>query len=557
MQDENKHINHKQTIEYLNQIFENSKNSKLDYSGKVDIDPAIRYIAELFNTTHIQSCLFAIIFNFQMDDTEIGFERLLKFLGLGMTDYFDLKSDVKLLIDKRLIILKRDNNTKNLYNSSFTINQKVLDALFENKSIEDGLSESEVTYVLFCSHISRVIRQNSMRRLSIYELVELVTDIENRNQNLTAIKLLKELRIEIEERIILYSLSESLTGDNESMVNLSSMIKQIFGTESYMSILSSFMTREQDLQLKELVEIESKGCVEDALIGLTTKGKTILLGDSATFYNIQVSTKHNLIRCESIVEKQLFFNEKLKSEIDFFKSSIRPENLLKLKEKLLESKIKKSIVTIFDGLPGSGKTESCYQIAKELGYDLFVLDFTQMKSAYYSESQKLVREAFDEYREVCKTNVRPVILLINECDGLLHQRISSSDSHSSDQTENEIQTILLEEFEKSNDVIILTTNIIDNIDNAFYRRFLFKIRFDNPDKKVIKQIYQSKLPWLQDDEFEKLSTIELSGGEIDNVVTKIVLHEVIHSEKPSLEIIRDFCRQEKVEKRKMKKLGFN
>ena len=369
---------------------------------------------------------------------------------------------------------------------------------------------------------------------------------------------MKECRVEIEERIILYSLLESLTSDNESSINLSSLIKDIFGIEDYMTILSSLKKGEQDLQLKELIEVESIGFIEDATLSLTDKAKKILLGDAASFYKKQINTKHQLIRCENILEKQLFFNDKLKNDLDFFKSSIIPENLLKLKDKLSESKIKKSIVSLFEGLPGSGKTESCYQIAKELGYDLFVLDFTQMKSAYYSESQKLVKEAFNEYREVCKTNVRQVIMVINEADGLLHQRTNSGeDGHSCDLTENEIQTILLEEFEKSNDIIILTTNMINSIDIAFYRRFLFKIKFDKPDEKVLTQIYKSKLPWLMNEELDSLSKIELSGGEIDNVVTKIVLYDVVHSGKPSLEVIKDFCRQEKVEKRKMNKLGFN
>ena len=550
-------INHKLTVEYLTLIFEKSNDSKLNYADDKQMEDAIRFISELFHTTPTQSGLLSVIFCFQMDNHEVSFERLLNYLGLQLQDYFDLQTEVQELINQRILKSKRDNlNTKNLYHSSYTVNPKVIDALFGNKSIEEGLKEPEQDFVQFCGHISRVIRSFSTRRFTIYDLVEQVSSIENRNPNLVAIQSLKELQLPIEERILLYSLTESLTSDNESMVNLSNLIKQIFGTENYHSILSSFMQIEQELQLKELVQVESKGFVEDALIGLTPKSKTLLLGDSFTFYSKQGNTKHTLIRCETITPKQLFFNDKLKSEIDFFKSSIKPENLNKLKEKLTTSNIKKSIITLFDGCPGTGKTESTYQIARELGYDLFLLDFTQMKSAYYSESQRLVKEAFNEYREICKSNQRPVILLINEADGLLHQRINNTENHSSDHTENEIQSILLEEFEKSNDIIILTTNLMDNIDSAFYRRFLFKIRFDQPSKEVIKQIFESKLFWLSENDLAQISTIELTGGEIDNIVTKILLHEVIHSEHPTVEQIIEFCKQEKTGKQKTAKVGF-
>jgi len=548
-------VNHKQTVRNLEIIFDNSKKSKLDYSDKT-VYNAIQSTSKLLGISHIQSCLFAIIFMFNIDDNEISSERLINFLDLKITDYFDIKGDIEMLVSKNLIKYKRENGGKNLYNSSFNVNQKVIDAIFNNGSIDDALAQPELDFIQFCSHVKRRVQNNSYKNKSVFELCEQITELENKNINLSSIQYLIENKIEIEERIVLYSLIDSLT-DNEHQINLMSLLKEIFGAVDSISIAGSIIAGNQDIEQKKLVEIESKGFVEDATISLTNKAKDLLLGNSANLYKVKVDTKHQLIRCESIQEKQLFFNEKLKNELDFFKASIQNDNLVKLKTKLSESKIKKSIVTIFEGIPGSGKTESCYQIAKELRYDLFVLDFTQMKSTYYSESQTLVKKSFTEFREICRVNERPVIMVINECDGLLHQRISTGDGQSSDHTENEIQTILLEEFEKSDDIIILTTNLINSIDVAFYRRFLFKIRFDNPDKEVLKQIYKSKLSWLEEEELERLSAVELSGGEVDNVVTKVLINEVINSKKSTIYDILEFCKQEKVDKKKTTKLGFN
>ena len=555
MQEQTNH-NHKQTVRNLEIIFDSSKKSKLEYSGDKLVESAIQSTSKLFGISHVQSCLFAIIFMFNIDDNEISSERLINFLDLKITDYFDIKGDIELLVSKNLIKYKRENGGKNLYNSSFNVNQKVIDAIFNNGSIDEALAQPELDFIQFCSHVKRRVQNNSYKDKSVFELCEQITELENKNINLSPIKYLKENKIEIEERIVLYSLIDSLT-DNEHRINLMSLLKEIFGAVDSISIASSIIAGNQDIEQKKLVEIESKGFVEDATISLTNKAKDLLLGNSANLYKVKVDTKHNLIRCESIQEKQLFFNEKLKGELDFFKASIKKENLVKLKTKLSESKIKKSIVTIFEGIPGSGKTESCYQIAKELGYDLFVLDFTQMKSTYYSETQTLVKKSFTEFREVCKSSERPVIMVINECDGLLHQRISTGDGQSSDHTENEIQTILLEEFEKSNDIIILTTNLMNSIDVAFYRRFLFKIRFDNPDKSTMKKIYKSKLNWLTEEQLEELSYIQLSGGEVDNVVTKVLINEVINSKKSTIYDILEFCKQEKVDKKKTTKLGFN
>ncbi|MDD4990977.1 MAG: ATP-binding protein [Paludibacter sp.] len=553
-------INHKQTVEHFNLIFENSKNSKLELRSDKELDAAINMIATQFNISQIQSILLAVIFMFTMDDVDICTERIISFFGLKLPDFFTIKSDIEELIQIGLIKYKRENHSKNTYNSTFTINQKVLDAIFNNKDINSALIEPDMSFVQFCGWIKRVIRNRSVSDFSMFELSEKVNDIERRNPNILQIQQLKELKVNEEERMILYYLIESVT-DNEPTVNLRLIIIELFGIDNYISISSQFMQNEQDLQLKGLVKVNANGYVngyfDDATIGLTEKAYDLLLADSKVLYKNSPKTDHTIIRHESIIEKELFFNEKQGKEIDFFKESIKEENLDKLKSKLKQAGIQKSMIAIFEGVPGSGKTEVARQIAKSLQYDLFILDFTKMKSEYYSQSQKLVKEAFEEFRRVADANQNRMILLLNEADGLLHHRTNSETNHSTDETENQIQNILLEEFEKGDYLIILTTNLLNNIDKAFLRRFLFKISFDYPDKSTMKKIYRSKLGWLSDKQLDELSHIQLSGGEIDNVTVKVLMHEVFHNEKPSTYQLIDFCLQEKVEKRRLPKLGFN
>ncbi|MDD3014282.1 MAG: ATP-binding protein [Candidatus Gastranaerophilales bacterium] len=547
--------NHKQTVEQLNLIFEKCKNSKMEFRSDKKLEEAINKVASLLNINRIQSALFAVIFMFNLDDIEISTERVLTFFNLKVPDFFTIKSDLEKLIQTGLIKYKRENNSKNTYNSTFSINQKVMDAIFNNKNILDALIEPDMSFVQFSGWIKRIIRNRSVRDFSMYELSEKVEDIERRNPNLLQIKQLKELKIDEVERMILYYLIESLT-DNEPTINLRLLIMELFGIDNYISISSQFLQNEQNLQLKGLVKVISNGNIEDATISLTEKAKDFLLADSIILYRNTPKTNHTILRHQSIVEKELFFNEKQKNEIEFFKESIREQNLEKLISKLKQASIEKSVIALFEGVPGGGKTEVARQIAKTLQYDLFILDFTKMKSAYFSESQKLVRDSFISFRETASSNERPMVLLINEADGLLHNRLQGEKNESSEQTQNEIQSILLEEFEKGGNIIILTTNLINNIDSAFYRRFLFKIKFDYPDKSTMKKIYKSKLDWLNEDQLEELSHIQLSGGEIDNITVKVLMHEVFHSEKPSTFELIDFCLKERVEKRKLPKMGF-
>lgn len=69
-----------------------------------------------------------------------------------------------------------------------------------------------------------------------------------------------------------------------------------------------------------------------------------------------------------------------------------------------------------------------------------------------------------------KTQDNIPILFFNEADGVINKRKDSSSSNTA-QTENEIQNIILQEMEDFKGILMATTNLIDNIDNAFDRRF--------------------------------------------------------------------------------------
>ena len=105
--------------------------------------------------------------------------------------------------------------------------------------------------------------------------------------------------------------------------------------------------------------------------------------------------------------------------------------------------------------------------------------------------------------------------------------------------------------------MIATTNLIDNLDPAFERRFLFKIRFNNPTVEAKQSIWKSKLDWLSDEESRVLAErYNFSGGEIDNVVRKITMSEVLDGARPDLAGIEELCRHEKIGSKESGGIGF-
>lgn len=189
------------------------------------------------------------------------------------------------------------------------------------------------------------------------------------------------------------------------------------------------------------------------------------------------------------------------------------------------------IAILLYGGPGTGKTESVYQLAKATGRAVFHVDIAATKSCWFGESEKIIRTLFKRYRRVCeesqKDGTKMPIIFFNEADAVLSKR-RDVDSGNTAKTENTIQNIILEEMETLNGIMIATTNLTSNFDAAFERRFLFKIHIDQPTSEVRSKIWQNKIQLLsQCDAVTLAEEYNFSGGEIDNIVRKMEIENVI------------------------------
>ena len=113
-------------------------------------------------------------------------------------------------------------------------------------------------------------------------------------------------------------------------------------------------------------------------------------------------------------------------------------------------------------------------------------------------------------------------------------------------------------MEKLEGILIATTNLATNLDPAFERRFLFKIRFGKPSLEVNERIWRSKVEWLDEEGARRLAvSYGFSGGEIDNVVRKVAMEEVLTGVRPGLDGLWGFCEEERLSaNRQRKRVGF-
>lgn len=145
-------------------------------------------------------------------------------------------------------------------------------------------------------------------------------------------------------------------------------------------------------------------------------------------------------------------------------------------------------VILLYGAPGTGKTFTAGAIANELHRQLVLLNVPELRDKYYGETEKLIKRSFTEMREMAQDGDAAPVFLLNEADQLIHSRVSADTS--CERTENTVQNIILEELETFPGILILTTNLESNMDEAFFRRFDLKFRFQLPDLKSRRQLWK-------------------------------------------------------------------
>lgn len=143
---------------------------------------------------------------------------------------------------------------------------------------------------------------------------------------------------------------------------------------------------------------------------------------------------------------------------------------------------------LFYGEPGSGKTESAYQIARLLNRDILSVDFEQLVDSRLGETAKNVSMLFDEINHIA---FNKTIVIFDEIDSIVLDRINKNDLREM----GRVTSLFLKELDKLNDniIIIATTNLFQNFDKALIRRFDALVSFDRYSKKDLIDVADSIL----------------------------------------------------------------
>lgn len=144
------------------------------------------------------------------------------------------------------------------------------------------------------------------------------------------------------------------------------------------------------------------------------------------------------------------------------------------------------IKALFSGGPGTGKTMCAEVIAGSLGLDLFKVDLSSVISRWVGETEKNLKEIFDAAEGGSS------IVLFDEADALFGSR--GDVKQAQDRFANQEVAFLLQRLEVFEGAVILTTNLQENIDEAFLRRFGAVVEFPMPTPRERHLLWERAIP---------------------------------------------------------------
>jgi SpoVK/Ycf46/Vps4 family AAA+-type ATPase len=175
----------------------------------------------------------------------------------------------------------------------------------------------------------------------------------------------------------------------------------------------------------------------------------------------------------------------------------------------------KGLSVLFTGPPGTGKTMAAEVLAHDLDVDLYKVDLSGVVSKYVGETEKNLGRIFSE------AQAADAILFFDEADALYGKRTEVSDAH--DRYANIETSYLLQRMEEYEGMVILATNLRQNLDDAFTRRIRFVVEFPFPEaesrRRIWKALFPHQAPVSSDVEFAALAKeLPVTGGSIKNIV---------------------------------------
>ena len=548
----------KNLAESLDNILRIIEGCCCDACGDVHVDPSsleafgeeTAFLGERLGLEPFQAVLFAVILQIQ-SGSRCNISRVAQCLGMSYLSLLSYSCDLYALRSRGLIRIK---GTSDISVPAEVIQCVMKDHAYEKPPVE-GLSTKALLNRIF--NFVRRVKDGEYNIDQAVEEIEILLDANPQTSYAAAcLKYnINHKRLPPVDRFIFHTATFLYLTRDFTVFDMDDFEPFISDEETLDSL--------RDMCDSENLALQIIGVIEPAKAdGFLEKGSFSLKEEIVKEMLSDIRTRQTTIRTVDLQdladkpEKRLFYNPEEKGQIERLGSLLEEDSLKRVFSSMKDKGLRTGLICLFYGDPGTGKTETVYQLARHTGRKIMEADVAKLRNCYVGETEKNMRGLFADYRTACRENDLAPILLFNEADAILGTRMEGA-VKSVDRMENSVQNILLQEMESFEGIMIATTNLLGNLDPAFERRFLFKIRFSRPELEPRALIWKSQFPSLTDDEARLIAgEFPFSGGQIENVVRKYTIDGILSGEEGGYDALRQYCREESVGRQTARKIGF-
>ena len=468
-------------LEAFEHIVELAEDSNLDdvYFNKAS--DYIRYASRKLALSPMQTVLLALFVD-RSENNRILISEIASYAGCRTTKILRLSSEIDVLENKHYLRASRSLNKL-----SYRVPDAVLKALKDNQPYIHT-TEPITDLQAFFDRFNDMMQEKNENETTYDAVLQQTEEYLSEIKDSYFVRSLKRPNISDENRLLFIFMAHLFVENSDDRIGFGDIDNLYDNDKIPHWCKSELRGHTSDLFNHNLIEnVNEDGMARSDCFKLTEYAKSDLL--SELNLNIKSKSDHSLIKSDSFPEKKLVYNASERNQIAELSSILSPDRFCEVQSRLHDAGMRTGFCSLFYGSPGTGKTETVYQIARATGRDILRVDVDKIKSCWVGESEQNMKKLFDRYRNICKDSPLAPILLFNEADAILGVRMEGA-TRAVDKMENSIQNIILQEMESLEGIMIATTNLTGNLDKAFERRFLYKIQFSrhgNRHKPVVRK----------------------------------------------------------------------
>ena len=533
----------------VEQIVEKAKGSGLSPEFYRKAARHIKYVAEKMELSKEQAVMMALFID-NSDDTNITMRDMGQFLECRTTRIIKYMTDIDELEKKELVRCSRSHQI------SYRVPIEVIEAFKKNEKYVPKDCTGLTCMELF-GLLADIFELRNENELTYENMVERIHHLMNSNKHLLYVQKVLSYGLEEDDNMLLILFSHLFVNNSDDNIVFHDL-DFLYEKWRWRHVKSQLNRGDHVLLENKIIEYNnSNGFVDRESFRMSDTAKRELFAELNLASLNQKNKRGDMVKHEDITPKKLFYGEKVGAQVTELGSLLEDVQYNQIQARMKDTGFRCGFTCLFYGAPGTGKTETVLQLARQTGRDILQVNISQIKSCWVGESEKNIKQVFDNYRAKVKESTITPILLFNEADAIIGKRMEGAE-WAVDKMENSIQNIILQEMETLDGILIATTNLAQNMDKAFERRFLYKVKFEKPTVEARIHMWHEMIPSLDEEQCRILATrYEFSGGQIENIARHYAISNILHGNSVNvIEDISAYCDSERLETKENCRVGF-